>query len=165
MWYPYGRDVAATSQVGLQLTGAISYLIVNSVFGIQVSYYDFLVFFPVLLGSLTIIPLYYLVKKITNSAGGIFAALIFAVSPPILERGNLGWFKSEPLSLFASVIGAYFFLSMFSSKTTLKGVLFRGFLAGLMFGYSIIDWGGGDEFVLIFGLVFLVAPFVKSIDL
>ncbi|MDA4129397.1 MAG: glycosyltransferase family 39 protein [Thaumarchaeota archaeon] len=165
MWYPYGRNVAATSQVGLQLTGAISYLIVNSIFGIQVSYYDFLVFFPVLLGSITIVPLYYLVKKITNSAGGIFAALIFAVSPPILERGNLGWFKSEPLSLFASIIGAYFFLSMFSSKTTLRGVLIRGFLAGLMFGYSIIDWGGGDEFVLIFGLVFLIAPFVKSVDL
>ena len=165
MWYPYGRDVAATSQVGLQLTGAFSYLIVNSVFGIQVSFYDFLVIFPVLIGSLTIIPLYYLVKKITNSAGGIFAALIFAVSPPILERGNLGWFKSEPLSLFASVIGAYFFLSMYSSKTTLRGVLLRGFIAGLMFGYSIIDWGGGDEFVLIFGLVFLVAPFVKSVDL
>ena len=29
----------------------------------------------------------------------------------------------------------------------------------------MIDWGGGDEFVLIFGLIFLIAPFVKSIDL
>ncbi|HXQ92420.1 MAG TPA: STT3 domain-containing protein, partial [Nitrososphaerales archaeon] len=164
-WYPYGRNVAATSQVGLQLTGAVSYLFVNSVLGISVSYYDFIVFFPVLLGSLTIIPLYFLAKKITNSAGGIFAALIFAVSPPILERGNLGWFKSEPLSLFASIIGAYFFLSMYSSKNSLRGVLLRGLLAGLFFGYSMIDWGGGDEFVLIFGLIFLIAPFVKSIDL
>ena len=113
-WYPYGRNVAGTSQVGLQLTGAFSYLFINSVLHIPVSYYDYIVFFPVMIGSLTIIPLYYLVKKITNSAGGIFAALIFAVSPPILERGNLGWFKSEPLSLFASCIGAYFFLSMYS---------------------------------------------------
>ncbi|MDG6906232.1 MAG: hypothetical protein JRN20_10655 [Nitrososphaerota archaeon] len=164
-WYPYGRNVAATSQVGLQLTGAISYLFINSVLHLPISYYDYLVFFPVMIGSLTIIPLYYLVKKMTNSAGGIFAALIFAVSPPILQRGNLGWFKSEPLSLFVSLIGAYFFLSMYSSKTSLRGVLARSAIAGMMFGYSMIDWGGGDEFVLIFALIFTIAPFVKNIDL
>ncbi len=104
----------ALARLDLQLTGAISYLFVHSILGVPIGYYDFLVAFPVIIGSLTIIPLYYLVKKMTNSAGGIFAALIFAVSPPILERGNLGWFKSEPLSLFASCIGAYFFLSMYS---------------------------------------------------
>ncbi len=164
-WYPYGRNVAGTSQVGLQLTGAFSYLFVHDILGVPVGYYDFLVAFPVIIGSLTIIPLYYLVKKMTNSAGGIFAALIFAVSPPILERGNLGWFKSEPLSLFASCIGAYFFLSMYNSKNNLRDVLFRGLIAGIMFGYSMISWGGGDEFVLIFGFIFLLAPFIKSIDL
>lgn len=164
-WYPYGRNVAATSQVGLELTGALTYLFVNSVLHIPVSYYDYLVFFPVLAGSLTTISLYYLVKRITNSAGGIFAALIFSVSPPILERGNLGWFKSEPLALLAATIGAYFFLSMYGSKTAFKGVIVRGLIAGIMFGYSMIDWGGGDEFVLIFGFLFLIAPFVKSIDL
>ncbi|MHB8567792.1 MAG: STT3 domain-containing protein [Nitrososphaerales archaeon] len=164
-WYPYGRDVAATSQVGLQLTGAFLYLFVNSILRIPVSYYDFLVFFPALIGTLTIIPLYYLVKKITNSAGGIFAALIFAVSPPILERGNLGWFKSEPLSLFLATIGAYFFLCMYNAKISTRGMMLRALIAGLMFGYADISWGGGDEFVLLFGLVFLVAPFVKSIDI
>lgn len=164
-WYPYGRNVAATSQVGLQLTGALTYLFLHNILGMPFGYYDYLVAFPVIVGSLTIIPLYYLVKKLTNSAGGIFAALIFAVSPPILERGNLGWFKSEPLSLFASCIGAYFFLSMYNSKNSLRDVLIRGLIAGTMFGYSMICWGGGDEFVLIFGFVFLIAPFVKSVDL
>ena len=164
-WYPYGRNVAATSQVGLELTGALSYLFLNSVLHIPISYYDYLVFFPVMVGSLTTIPLYFLVKKITNSAGGIFAALIFAVSPPILERGNLGWFKSEPLSLFASAIGAYFFLTIYSSKTSTRGTILRAGIAGVMFGYSMIDWGGGDLFSLIFAILFLVAPFIKSVDL
>ncbi|MCL5068708.1 MAG: hypothetical protein M1368_10210 [Thaumarchaeota archaeon] len=164
-WYPYGRPVASTSQVGLELTGAITYLFVNSVLHIPIGYYDYLVFLPVLFGSLTTIALYYLVKKITNSAGGIFAALLFAVSPPILERGNLGWFKSEPLSLLLSTIGAFVFLSIYNSRVSVRGVLARGLLAGLLFGYSIISWGGGDQFVLVFGLIFLVAPFVKSIDL
>jgi dolichyl-diphosphooligosaccharide---protein glycosyltransferase len=164
-WYPYGRDVAATSQVGLQLTGAMLYLFVNSVLRVPVSYYDFLVFLPVLFGSLTTIALYYLVKKVTNSAGGVFAALLFAVSPPILERGNLGWFKSEPLSLLLSCVGAFFFLTMYGSKVSTRGVILRGLLAGLLFGYSDISWGGGDQFVLVFGFLFLLAPFIKQIDL
>jgi dolichyl-diphosphooligosaccharide--protein glycosyltransferase len=164
-WYPYGRDVAATSQVGLQLTGAFTYLFINSIFRLPISYYDWIVFFPVLIGSLTTITLYFLVKKISNSAGGILAALIFAVSPPILQRGNLGWFKSEPLALFASTIGAYFFLTVYNSRTSTQGMLLRGLLAGLMFGYADTAWGGGDEFILVFAIIFLVAPFIKSIDM
>ena len=164
-WYPYGRDVAATSQVGLQLTGSFSYLFLNGVLHIPITYYDYLVFLPVLLGSLTCIALYFLVKKITNGAGGIFAALLFAVSPPILERGNLGWFKSEPLSLLLSVIGAYFFLTMYNAKLSTKSLVLRAAIAGLMFGYAIISWGGGDEYPLVFSLIFLIVPFVKGIDL
>ncbi|MDG6998348.1 MAG: hypothetical protein JRN15_04450 [Nitrososphaerota archaeon] len=164
-WYPWGRNVAATSQVGLELTGAITYLFINSVLHINTSLYNYLVFFPVMAGSLTTISLYALVKRLTNSAGGIFAALVFAVSPPILERGNLGWFKSEPLSLLASTIGAYFFLTIYSSKVSFRGTIFRAGIAGLMFGYSMIDWGGGDLFSLIFAILFLIAPFVKTVDL
>lgn len=164
-WFPYGRQVAASSQTGLQLTAVFTYLFINSVLRIPITYYDWLVFFPVLFGSLTSISLYFLVKKITNSAGGILAGLIFAVSPPILERGNLGWFKSEPLSLFLATIGAYFFLTVYSSKTTLKGMLIRGLLAGIFFGYAETAWGGGDELVLVFALIFIIAPFVRSIDL
>ncbi len=163
-WWPYGRGVAASSQDGLQLTGALLYLFVNGVLQIPVSYYDFLVFFPVLFGSLTIIPLFFLVRKVSNSAGGIFAAVIFAVSPPILERGNLGWFKSEPLSLFLSITASYFFLTMYNAKLSTRGLAARALLAGLLLGYSDISWGGGDEYIIILALVFLVAPFIKSIN-
>jgi dolichyl-diphosphooligosaccharide--protein glycosyltransferase len=165
-WWPYGRNVAATSQVGLQLTGAFLYLFVNSVLRIPISYYDFLVFLPVLFGTLTTITLYFLVKKITgNSAGGIFAALIFAVSPPILERGNLGWFKSEPYSLLLSITGSYFFLTMYEAKNSMRGVLVRALIAGILFGLSVISWGGGDEYDIVFALIFLVVPFVRQIDI
>ncbi len=164
-WYPYGRNVASTSQVGLQLTGAFTYLFINSVFRIPISYYDWIVFFPVLVGSLTTISLYFLVKKITNSAGGILAALVFAVSPPILQRGNLGWFKSEPLALLLATAGSYFFLTVYNSRTSTQGMLLRGLIAGLLFGYADTAWGGGDEFILVFAVIFLVAPFIKAIDM
>ena len=41
-------------------------------------------------------------KRIAGEAGGLFAALMIAVSPPLIERGNLGWFKSEPLAYSSS---------------------------------------------------------------
>ena len=165
-WWPYGRNVAATSQVGLQLTGAILYLFVSDVLRFHIGLYNFIVFFPVLFGSLTIIPIYFLVKKISGSpAGGIFTALMFSVSPPILERGNLGWFKSEPYSLFLSTIGAYFFLTMYDENKTRNGLVTRALIAGAMFGYAIISWGGAEEYALLLALVFLVAPFVKQLDL
>ncbi len=164
-WWPYGRQVASSSQVGLQLTGAFLYLFINGVLRVPVTYYDFLVFFPVLFGSLTIVPLFFLVKKITNSAGGIFAALVFSVSPPILERGNLGWFKSEPLSLFLSITASYFFLTMYNAKVSTKGLIARAMIAGLLLGYADISWGGGDEYILILALIFLAVPFIKSIDI
>ena len=165
-WWPYGRNVAATSQDGLQLTGALLYLFVSDFLGLHIGLYNFIVFFPVLFGSLTIIPLYLLVKRITgNAAGGIFAALMFSVSPPILERGNLGWFKSEPFSLFLSTIGAYLFLTMYDANRNRNGLIGRAVLAGAMFGYAIISWGGGEEYALLLAVLFLVAPFVKRLDL
>ncbi|HME19495.1 MAG TPA: hypothetical protein VKF15_07165, partial [Nitrososphaerales archaeon] len=39
-WFPFGRDVAATSQGGLQLAGAVLYLLINNVFGVQITLYD-----------------------------------------------------------------------------------------------------------------------------
>jgi dolichyl-diphosphooligosaccharide--protein glycosyltransferase len=163
-WYPYGRQVATSSQDGLQLTGALLYLFINSVLGIPISSYDFLIFFPVLFGSLTIISIFLLVRKIAGTAAGIFAGLIFAVSPPIIERGNLGWFKSEPLALFLTILASYFFLTVYDAQRKVPDYLGRGLLAGLLLGYANSAWGGGDYYAMVFAFLFLIVPFT-DIDL
>ena len=99
----YGRNVAATSQGGLQLAGAMIYLLVHNIFGVPITLYDLLVLLPVFFGAITAIVFYFLVRKIAGDAAGLFAAIIFAVSPPLIERGNLGWFKSEPLAILLFV--------------------------------------------------------------
>ena len=101
-WFPEGRAVAATSQDGLQFAGALSYLFFRNVFGLQYSLYNYLVLFPVFVGSLTAIVFYFLVKRIAGEAGGLFAALMIAVSPPLIERGNLGWFKVRSPCAYSS---------------------------------------------------------------
>jgi dolichyl-diphosphooligosaccharide--protein glycosyltransferase len=174
-WFPEGRSVAPTSQDGLQFAGAISFLFLRDVFGLQfcgvpgpcatsTSLYNFLVLFPVFIGSLTAIVFYFLVKRIAGEAGGLFAALMIAVSPPLIERGNLGWFKSEPLGIFLFAISSYLFLTILDSEMSSRQRAFRGIVAGFLLGYANTAWGGADYFTAIFGLFFIILPFM-DVDL
>jgi dolichyl-diphosphooligosaccharide--protein glycosyltransferase len=160
-WFPEGRNVATTSQDGLQFAGAFSYLFFRNVFGLQYTLYDYLVLFPVFVGSLTAVVFYYLVKRIAGEAGGLFAALMIAVSPPLIERGNLGWFKSEPLCIFLFAIAAYLFLTLLDSPMSNKQRIFRALFAGLLSGYANTAWGGGEYFTIAFAFFFVVMPFLN----
>jgi len=160
-WFPEGRNVAATSQDGLQIGGAVLYLLAHNVFGVQISLYDFLVLLPVFIGGITSVLFYFLVRKIGGDAAGLFAALIFAVSPPLIERGNLGWFKSEPLAIFCFVFASYLMLTVFDKERTMRSRILRALLGGAFAGYASLSWGGGDYFTAAFGLLFVLLPFMN----
>jgi len=160
-WFPEGRAVAPTSQDGLQFAGALFYLLFRNVFGLQMSLYNFLVLFPVFIGSLTAVVFYFLVKRIAGDTGGLFAALMIAVSPPLIERGNLGWFKSEPLGIFLFAIGAYLFLTLLDSEMSSKQRIWRAIIGGFFLGYANTAWGGSEYFTAAFGLFFVILPFLN----
>ena len=56
-WHPYGRDVSATSQVILHTTTAT----LHQIFGMGTSLYDFTIWFPAVISSLTAIVVFALV--------------------------------------------------------------------------------------------------------
>ncbi|MCP8305982.1 MAG: hypothetical protein H3Z49_02600 [archaeon] len=160
-WYPEGRNVAPTSQGGLQFTGSMLFLLFRDVFGMSFSLYDFLVLFPVFFGALTVFAIFLLVRKIGGTGAGLLSSLIIATSPPIISRGNLGWYKSEPLALFLAILSAYLFLSIFSPKVTKIGLTWRAILSGLLLGYANLSWGGAQYFFGVMGLLLLVSPFFE----
>ena len=160
-WFPYGRNVAATSQGGLQTAGALIYLLVHNIFGVPITLYSLLVLLPVFFGALTSVLFYFLVRRIAGDAAGLFSALVIAVSPPLIERGNLGWFKSEPLAILLFVAASYLLLTVFDKERGMKSRVFRAAAAGFFAGYSSAAWGGGDYFSGAFGLVFLLLPFMN----
>lgn len=159
-WYPEGRAVAPTSQDGLHLTGAFTYLFLKDVLGVNVSLYDYLVAFPVLFGALTIFPLYLLARRMGGGAAGLAAAFLFAVSPPIIQRGNLGWFKSEPLALFLSLVGLLLFSKAYAEGDR-KWALYSA-LSGLVLGYALTSWGGSSFFLGALALFCLLVIFSKE---
>ena len=156
-WYPTGRDVSSNSQVVLHLTAATTYWI----FGGGSDLYDFTILFPVIFGSLSAIVLFALVRVIGGTTAGLFSALLFSVSLPILIRGPIGWFKSEPLGLFLSLLAIYLLLSGISSQN--KKIVFGKIIAaGIFTAFSISAWGGNQFFIIPIGLFFIALPFLRN---
>jgi dolichyl-diphosphooligosaccharide---protein glycosyltransferase len=156
-WYPAGRDVFATAQVPLHVTDAILY----KIFGGGMSLYDFTIIFPVVFGSMTAIIIFALVRVLGGTSAGLFASLFFALSPPIIVRGTIGWFKSEPLGLFYGLLGVYLFLSGLKSENK-KIAVAKLIGGGFFLATGFASWGGIEFFLLPLGLFFIALPFVRK---
>ena len=155
-WYPFGRDVANTSQVMLHITAAVLY----GAFG-GGDLYGFTIILPLVFGSLTAIVVFALVRVIGGTTAGLFASLFYSVSLPIITRGSLGWFKSEPLGLFYGLLATYLFLSGIKS-TSRKIAIPKLIGGGIFLGFSFSAWGGTDFFVLPLGIFILSLPFTRK---
>ena len=156
-WHPQGRDVPATSQIMLHVTAATLY----QIFGGNSSLYDFTIMFPVVFGSLTAIVIFALVRVIGGTTAGLLAALFFSISVPVIVRGTIGWFKSEPLGLFYGLLGIYLFLSGLKSNN--KKIAFIKLVGGGVFlGFGFASWGGIQFMVVPLGLFFFVLPLLRK---
>ena len=156
-WYPHGRDVSQTSQVMLHITAATTYWIFGSVGNL----YDFTILFPVIIGSITAIVVFALVRVIGGTTAGLFAALFFSISIPIIIRGQLGWFKSEPLGLFFGILAVYLFLSGINCKNH-KIVIPKLIGAGIFLIFGLSAWGGDQFFIVPIGIFILTLPFLRT---
>jgi len=156
-WYPTGRNISATSQVMLHSTAAITY----QIFAGNSSLYDFTILFPAVIGSLTVVVIFALVRLFGGTTAGLFASLLFAVSLPIIIRGSIGWFKSEPLGIFYGLLGLYLFLSAIKSENK-KVAALKIIFGGIVMAFGIASWGGNQFFIIPIGLFILALPFVRK---
>jgi len=156
-WHPYGRDISSTSQVMLHVTAATLY----QTFGMGSDLYDFTILFPVIIGSLTAVVIFAIVRTIGGTTAGLFASLFFAVSPIIIMRGSIGWFKSEPLGLFYGLLAVYLLLSGIKSDKG-KVSIAKIVGGGIFLAFGLASWGGIQFFILPIGLFFLALPFLRK---
>ena len=155
-WYPEGRDVAGTSQAVLHITTAYLY----QAFGRGMSLMDFTIAFPAIMGALTAIAVFALVRVLGGTSAGMFSALFWAFSPAIIQRGNLGWFKSEPLGLFFGITAIYLFISAIKHKE-IKYAIAKAIAGGLILGLANGSWGGIQYFSIPISLFFFALPFFR----
>ncbi|MGI0061830.1 MAG: peptidylprolyl isomerase, partial [Nitrosotalea sp.] len=110
---------------------------------------------------MTAIVIFALVRVLAGTSAGLFASLFFALSPPIIVRGTIGWFKSEPLGLFYGLLGVYLFLSAIKSenkKIAISKLVGGGFFLAIGFA----SWGGIEFFLLPLGIFFIALPFLRK---
>ena len=141
----------------LHITAATLY----QIFGAGSDLYDFTIMFPVVIGSATAIVMFAVVRTIGGTTAGLLASLFFAISVPILYRGLIGWFKSEPLGIFYGLLAVYFFLSGIKSNNG-KSSLAKLVAGGVFFGLGISSWGGIQFFIIPLSLFFLALPFFRK---
>ena len=156
-WYPHGRDISSNSQVALHIIAAVIYWI----FGGGSNLYDFTIIFPVIFGSLSVVLIFLFVRTIGGTGAGLVSSLLFSISTPILIRGSLGWFKSEPLGLFLGIFALYLFLSGIKSKKPYDYTL-RMIFGGVFLSTAISSWGGMQFFVIPIGIFILILPFIEK---
>ena len=156
-WHPTGRNISASSQVMLHITASSFY----QIFGGGTDLYSFTIMFPVVIGSLTAIVMFAFVRVIGGTTAGLFAALFFSISVPIIIRGMVGWFKSEPLGLFYGLLGVYLFLSGIKSKN--HKIAFAKLVGGgIILSFGLSSWGGIQFFIVPLSLFFLTLPFFRT---
>ena len=156
-WHPFGRDVSQNSQVMLHATTSIFY----QLFGFNSPLYDFVIIFPMVVGSLTAIAVFAFVRVLGGTTAGLIASLMFAISVPIFTRGLIGWFKSEPLGIFFAFIAMYLFVSgIMQNKGKVSYI--KLIFAALFLIFGLSAWGGILFFLIPIIAFYFFIPFVKK---
>ena len=162
-WYPNGRDIASSSQQMLHYTAAALY----HLFGGGSTLYDFIIPLPAIFGALTAIVMFALVRVIAGTTAGLLAAMLFAVSVPVMVRGSIGWFKSEPLGLLFGLMAFYMLLSALKGGSGAGGwrsaaiPAARMAAGGVLLTLGLSAWGGIQFTLLPLAVFLLFLPVVR----
>ena len=172
-WYPWGNIIRFHAYPGLPLLAATIYRILN-VLGLHFSIYptlnplqmdpvyNFCVIFPVIMGSITCMVMYFLGKDLGGEAVGILSAFFLALDPSYIGRTSLGFFDDETVGIFSLLLFIFFFNRSISGEssesTNLKGTLFSAktgwaVAAGLTLGYLCASWGA-SRYVVVMAALF-----------
>ena len=139
-WYPMGRDIATSSYPGVPFSAAFAYQVLH-LLGLRVSIYDVCLFFPVFMGAVTCIVVYFLGKEIGGSAVGLFSAFFMAVSEAFIGRTALGFFDTENIGIFGMALTSFLFLRSIDDERALWEKSAYAVGAGLSLAYIFASWG------------------------
>lgn len=103
------------------------------------SYLSWAQFHPALMGSLSIIVMYFFGKEVANKKVGLLTAFFLAVIPGVLRRSSAGFFEKEPTGTFFMMLVFLFFTRAWKRENYLDGIL-----SGLSLAMFTISWGGSQ---------------------
>ncbi|KYH38209.1 MAG: hypothetical protein AYL30_005600 [Candidatus Hecatellales archaeon B24] len=135
-WYPQGRDVAATTFLGLPLTVAFFYSILK---GLNVSLLQVSLFFPPATSCLTVVLVYFFGRELGGGKVGLLAAIFTALCPIYVNHTAAGFLESSTLGVPLLLLVSLFFLKALKAEVWRKTLAYSA-AAGLAFAYLNICW-------------------------
>jgi len=151
-YYPYGRNIGGAALPGLPLTSAFFYSVAKAL-GLSPPsmhtinplttdpVFNFCVIFPVIMGTLTCLVIYFLGRDIGGKEVGLFSALFLALNSSYIGRTSLGFYDDETVGIFSILLFILFFLRSIETERTLRNGLTYAVAAGLSLGYLFASWG------------------------
>lgn len=96
---------------------------------------------PVILMALSIIPAFFLARRIAGDIAGFFAALVIAINPFLLARTVAGFSDTDAFNIFFPLLILWFIIEATMAKTIKIKSIFA-ILAGLSVGVFAFSWSG-----------------------
>jgi dolichyl-phosphooligosaccharide-protein glycotransferase len=119
---------------------------------------------PVILIGLSIIPAFFITRRVAGNVGGFFAAIIVAINAALLGRTPAGFSDTDAYNIIFPLMIAWMFLESFRVKGFWKRTsLLTG--AGLFTSFYAISWGGWSyiaNFVIYTSIIYLVYQIIVN---
>ena len=98
-------------------------------------------FLPVLLAALSVIPAFFMVRKIAGNLGGLAASIYLAVHPAFVGRTIAGFSDTDGYNILFPLIIMWLFVEAIEAESWKKSTLLAA-IAGLAVGVFSFTWGG-----------------------
>ena len=137
------------------------------------------VYFPAVLGALTVIPLYFIGKELMNRWGGIIAAGLIAVLPgEFIGRSILGFTDHHIAeTLFTALAMLFLVLAIKTARqreltynhlkrqhwATIRKPIIYSLIAGIFLGIYLLTWTGALLFVFIISVYTIIQSIIDHI--
>lgn len=120
-------------------------------------------YFPTLIFLITIIPIYFIARKLSNDYGAFVTSVIWALHPTLLQFTALGIADTNHFNIFFMVVISWLFIEMMTWKG-IKLTLIRTFLLGYIIGVLVLlfkmTWGGYFSIIVWIAITLVVLGIV-----
>lgn len=115
---------------------------ISSVFGNDSLMKSFFII-PLIFAMLSVIPAFFIARRVSNNLGGLVAATLLAISPIFLGRTPAGFSDTDVYNIFFPLMISWLFLESFilRHKEKTKKYIYAG-IAGLFTGIFAFAWEG-----------------------
>jgi len=126
-------------------------MIIFGLFGMQMTFFNFALFYPAMMGTLDVIIIFFVAKELFNDRkAGILASVFLATSMGYMSRVVGGLFEKEATGGTFLLFAIYCFLRSYNKNSWKWGIA-----SGISIAIGITTWGG-SQFVIFLIAIFLI---------